>query len=331
LNLFVGAASKYAGQDGWEAMQVCYDAAKLALVVIEEWGFNGEGEAILAGHSYGGAIVQVLSAILATRYPKLNVQTLTFGSPRPGDAAFARRMNNRNLLRIMADDDPIPRFPPHYDEAPLLYLSALGPIAAGYQRAVQPRAGQQLREDGSRKAANLPDLNVPIHEVTLLQWAVTPYAFSSARHAGYHYVRRLAKSIPVPPARPVVEAFNTVPENDQVIVKPDVQPPVVVEAAAQVIPFLEGESMTTYVAPKYLTSVQRVGDTFSVVWMDEVIGTSLTFSNAHTHSKHMNAWLRRLAASATVNQSALISALQKWLLVAQSGVKGLDTNIVVNP
>lgn len=75
---------------------------------------------LLAGHSMGGALSQLLALDLALGRPDLPVSTIVCGSPKPGNRAFARTYEHytaaqgRPTLSIVNPFDVIPAIPPTF-------------------------------------------------------------------------------------------------------------------------------------------------------------------------------------------------------------------------
>ena len=67
----------------------------------------------VSGHSLGGALATVACIQLHFRYPKLDIRCYTFGSPRPGDAAFAAKFKESvsSSYRFLHEKDPVTATP----------------------------------------------------------------------------------------------------------------------------------------------------------------------------------------------------------------------------
>ena len=65
---------------------------------------------VLTGHSLGGATATMLAERLRERFPELLL--VTFGSPRPGNRDFRRRMADLPHYRYVHGDDVVPKSPP---------------------------------------------------------------------------------------------------------------------------------------------------------------------------------------------------------------------------
>ena len=96
---------------------------------------------VLAGHSLGGAVASMLAAWLAR--PGLDVSVYTYGSPAPGDRAFAAAHEERApaAWRIVHDLDAAPHTPkgPYHHVGSKLWIDGdgrdIGPLRGGWRTA----------------------------------------------------------------------------------------------------------------------------------------------------------------------------------------------------
>jgi len=81
-----------------------------------------------AGHSLGGALVQVFAAALAHNHPEIAARVsglYTYGMPRVGDEAFAQAMEKEYpdcAYRMTHAADIIPLVPPPFGSQPLILV-----------------------------------------------------------------------------------------------------------------------------------------------------------------------------------------------------------------
>ncbi len=70
-------------------------------------------EIYISGHSSGGAIANIASLDLYYLYPKIRINTITFGSPRVANEAFINEYNKNiaNSIRIVNNNDIIQYLP----------------------------------------------------------------------------------------------------------------------------------------------------------------------------------------------------------------------------
>ncbi|TEB21996.1 lipase [Coprinellus micaceus] len=111
-DLFPGLSSDLKTHDGFGDAHARSAAAVLAAVRsgISKYAAT---KVTLTGHSLGGAIAIVATAHLAVNLPtSIGLRTITYGSPRVGNQAFADYVNARaEMNRIDNQDDPVPILP----------------------------------------------------------------------------------------------------------------------------------------------------------------------------------------------------------------------------
>jgi triacylglycerol lipase len=104
------------------------EALEAVLGEIEDWiGNQAPQRLILTGHSLGAS----LATLLASLHPK--AELVTFGSPRVGNAAFAKLFAARNPRRYVGCCDLVTRVPPlilgFRHAGPRLYLDRAGNLS----------------------------------------------------------------------------------------------------------------------------------------------------------------------------------------------------------
>ena len=100
---------------------------------------------VFIGHSFGGAIVQLLGSYYQDQ-PNKGITCITYGSPSVGDKAFADSLKF-TVYRVQTTGDPVPTFPPALwwgQSTPWTFPYNLR--AAEYVKAGRPRS---LEQDGS--------------------------------------------------------------------------------------------------------------------------------------------------------------------------------------
>ena len=68
---------------------------------------------VFTGHSLGGALATLSALYFQCKYPDVGISCITFGSPRVGDAQFAKLFNEKVRIsyRYVNDNDPVPCIP----------------------------------------------------------------------------------------------------------------------------------------------------------------------------------------------------------------------------
>ncbi|XVE82076.1 hypothetical protein DITRI_Ditri15bG0117500 [Diplodiscus trichospermus] len=82
--------------------------------------FYGDLDIMVTGHSMGGAMASFCALDLKINHEAKNVQVITFGQPRIGNAAFASYYSKLvpNTIRVTNDHDIVPHLPPYYSLFP---------------------------------------------------------------------------------------------------------------------------------------------------------------------------------------------------------------------
>ncbi|KAK3417864.1 hypothetical protein EUGRSUZ_H03854 [Eucalyptus grandis] len=80
----------------------------------------GDINVMVTGHSMGGAMASFCGLDLVVNHEARNVQVLTFGQPRIGNAVFASCYSDHvpNTIRITNGHDIVPHLPPYYSRFP---------------------------------------------------------------------------------------------------------------------------------------------------------------------------------------------------------------------
>ncbi|XP_056172945.1 lipase-like isoform X1 [Syzygium oleosum] len=88
--------------------------------VIRAKDLYGDINVMVTGHSMGGAMASFCGLDLVVNHEARNVQVLTFGQPRIGNAVFASYYSDRvpNTIRITNGHDIVPHLPPYYSRFP---------------------------------------------------------------------------------------------------------------------------------------------------------------------------------------------------------------------
>ncbi|XP_038703190.1 lipase-like isoform X2 [Tripterygium wilfordii] len=80
----------------------------------------GDLDIMVTGHSMGGAMAAFCGLDLSVNHEAQNVQVVTFGQPRVGNAAFASYYSQLvpNTIRVTNEHDIVPHLPPYYSYFP---------------------------------------------------------------------------------------------------------------------------------------------------------------------------------------------------------------------
>lgn len=80
----------------------------------------GDLQIMVTGHSMGGAMASFCGLDLMVNFGMQNVQVMTFGQPRIGNAAFSSYFSQivPNTIRVTNEHDMVPHLPPYYFHFP---------------------------------------------------------------------------------------------------------------------------------------------------------------------------------------------------------------------
>ncbi|XP_031097663.1 lipase-like [Ipomoea triloba] len=117
----------YPGMDGamvHHGFYNCYNDSTIrssALNAVKEAKmFYEDYQIMVTGHSMGGALAAFFALDLTVNFGAEDIQVMTFGQPRMGNAAFATGYNERvpNTIRVTHGHDIVPHLPPYFSLFP---------------------------------------------------------------------------------------------------------------------------------------------------------------------------------------------------------------------
>lgn len=313
LSVFVSSSTVGASYRGCNIQRVVLEGASIFAGLVHRHGLTAADRFFVSGHSYGGSLAQTIGFIIERGLGAESVHVLAFGSPRFADARFHLSADQGNMIRVMNVDDPVPRFPPHSDEAPTAYLTLPSVLTDVWTGWVQCGPGVCLDEGGRTTRRQLPPLRNRIGEVNMLEWAVSPQGFSSARHACAHYLRRLQALVDRQAADDggAGRADGAVPAQPlSVEVLPTSAP---LEGIGAPLSAAEGVNMRGRVPVSNLAYKQRFGDGWVVSWVNHRIAGARSRANAGTVAARFNGALRRLFTVDALYRQELHDALDRFL------------------
>lgn len=171
------------------------ERAMLAIAdLLNARGLGAAERIVLCGHSFGGAVCEVLAARMLSANPNRNVEILTLGAPAPGDARL------HDLIALLAqrhycnERDPIPYMPPRGLTFAGL-IPFLGPLLSSFwPRFVRPPQSKQISTDGKFvdvRTEDLPDDLITIASLAIAGGFDVP-SFKDHRTDWYGYYLCLA-------------------------------------------------------------------------------------------------------------------------------------------
>lgn len=161
-------------------------------IVLNQLDTSGITRVVLTGHSLGGAACSVLAGLLLQSLPALQIDVLTFGSPKPGDKALVETLLKTGSCRIENDDDPVPYMAPTEQNLNGFAAVFLGPtIVANLGKWKHPRGRYVLWNDGSRSAGDPVQPDIDVIGDLLVSWFNGDPGPNLPAHDMAEYVRRL--------------------------------------------------------------------------------------------------------------------------------------------
>lgn len=283
---------------------------------------------LLAGHSYGGAIAQVLSALWAFTNTKADIFCFSTGSPRVGDTSMSSALGRVTCVRLMNHNDPVPFFPPHFDEAPAGTIAAGLDAALAWSRYVHGPGGYVLSQKGEISGSEVPNQGAPTADVDLLGWLGLAITEGHPAHNLRTYVSRLAVGVPVfgPPVPPVPAGLKG---EFEVPLTPALFNLGLHEGLVHYERLKDMSDSSVYIPPQYLPIAKTIQGQSSVFWFGSPLMTTNSFSNAKTISKYMRRWLRYMQRAKEFDNGVMDTAFIDYLAVASSPTSGFSPVLAV--
>lgn len=330
LGVYVSASQSMLTLGGITAMAANATAAVAFLKdLLARYG-PGPRHWVLVGHSWGGAIAEVMACYLLARAAGDEVQVLSAGSPRPGDATVRDKLSGQKVVRLMQPFDPVPHFPPHVDEAPVLTVAAGFAVAYIWSKYVQPGGGLILDAMGGLTDAQLSPFGFPIYDPTLALWVGSTSFITHPQHSLASYVAALGQV--VKQARNGYESRPLLPPGEgEIVLTTGVFAAVssVVQTSQQSPP-QEGIGMALYIPLAHRPVIRRVGVAYWVVWEGVTLLKCTTLSHARTIRKYLLKWLRTLDDSFVVYAASFPTAFSTFLSSAGNPAGGFRPVLTVS-
>lgn len=171
-------------------------SATAGLVAINMKAVLGDNwpllNAVLVGHSLGGAVAQLIAYDLHTALPNSARMVTTFGSPRVGDVAFSLGAG-WPVLRVENRGDPVPLLPPTrgWTVSLISDLTSWGPC----QDYVGAGEGWVLETNGEMNPAIVAPLSGP--DLGLIAgWEQQGFSVNALPHSQGNYAQRVGFGVP---------------------------------------------------------------------------------------------------------------------------------------
>ena len=289
------------------------------------------GDVHLVGYSLGGAIVEVLWAMLLSGgRERASLSLLTWASPRPGDSAFRDSLQSagRRWFRL---DDPVPYFPPHTDESVTGPATVALSWVSGYDRYCHPLPGFSLYPDGSFVERAIPRGPIPDAAARLVQWA-TYIPPASNDHTLAAYLPDVARLVTVTP-KPLPVRKRSITVVELTPFKGELVPPAfdVPDFQALLKSTVEVSEVAAYIPPKFRAKAQKYsGSKWSVQWLTLWVIEPDSRSHAKAVAKWINKLTRIMGTNVATRGNSFIQAFTNFLSAAEDGANGFIPPWVVN-
>jgi len=282
----------------------------------------GRPRTILTGFSAGGAIALNVATLLPPIFQRPTVETITFGSPRPGGISLARNLRTLNPVRWMNDDDWVPLIPPQ-----VAYFTQLG-VAYGtraqqrFQNFVQPEGGILLGNTGSVGAAQLPNIATVPSVADFAADILGGYTGLAPTHALDEYQRRLVLAAD----RQTIGGGGSDWGGTEERPNPISAAAIARERdAASVVIYKAGEEQNSagIALPDIrLFKARRTGRVWWVYFGDQRISAGPTRKRARAVARTGNEFLRRLQGQAFTDPATLETQFSNYIQAASDPASG---------
>jgi len=149
------------------------------------------GRIVVVGHSYGGAVANIMTARYLQNNPDRDVQLLTWGCPLPGDERLILLTRNARAVNLVNDGDIVTAVPPTGNL--LEGVSWLFPkeIRLGWGKWRYPLRRVGLALSGERRSSPNPNDMLGIALTVARQAALSQQIPSITAHDMAEYLRRM--------------------------------------------------------------------------------------------------------------------------------------------
>jgi len=180
-------------QQSYGASGAFYSAARAIMDSIGPADLSGINKFYLCGHSYGGACMQAMAAILRGA-GTVGIKIWSYGAPRAGTFRLGTFITSATNTRFYADNDPVRFIPPHSSEVPSLTALEDWRLVQGCNQQVQAPNGWQLEADG--KIVETEGNATVLHAVafSIAAWCTDTYGFRSVNHGLANYITRFTNA-----------------------------------------------------------------------------------------------------------------------------------------
>lgn len=178
-------------QGTWSTNATWLSAAVAVHARVVALGADPAGRIILSGHSYGGAVGEVMGLQYRDANASRAIECLTFGAPKPADVRGARILGTCRTVRVVNVDDPIPTLPPSRQTMAPFVLVIPAPLINLWTVLTQPLGQLLVGVDGQLTESEPEVIDygfLLLVVVYVVSGTPIPFPFP---HSSAEYVRRL--------------------------------------------------------------------------------------------------------------------------------------------
>lgn len=286
------------------------DLADLILGAANGKGLTPGNLWVIAGHSLGGAVAQIIAGRVKATSRLAGVNVCTFGAPKPTAHAFCAEINSCDTARWMNDNDPVPLIPPSSLDSLAVLLVFSVRENQRFQNFDQPHGGIQLFAGGTTEARKYPD-TAAINTVTnLAAWLASIDQARNTAHDMPAYVSRLAFIVnQAPPSGPPPAPTDESGADDAASRRS------LTDSQKRVLQRLVANEAARHAGPRSIPlEVKAQSLKVGNVWQVQLAGEMIAVTSR-----------RRTAASIVRKFNAMLGAVLQQGLVSKEGVKaGVD-------
>lgn len=285
---------------------------------------------ILCGHSYGGAIAQVLGKQLNRIIPTDTTKIITFGQPKVMKASELRKIDYAPKCRWMLQDDLVPLVPIGGGLEALALQTLAWPVFANYARFVHSAGGLRIDRDNVVREAIEPLRSDGLPSLSVGSWWFETQAAPDSRHNIGAYTDRMNElslvalnpptvAVPVAPEQPTPDLPRRAAERVRETINANVSQQA---AYQQAIPY-QTESDVVFKKVK-------VNGLWYCAFGKELISCGPTRRKAGRMAQAGNLFLRRLQREGLVDPNAVVTQFQDWLASASDPASGIRPTLLIS-
>jgi Lipase (class 3) len=291
----------------------------------------GTPNAVLTGHSLGGAWAALLARIVNVARPNNVPKVVTFGAPRTGGRRFREAYGPLPTARWMNDTDPVPLVPPTVEQVPVLVTGVSLGLLLAYANQRHTFGGLQLDNMGLVTAQDIPQLAAVSPTMNLASWLVGLVRNTASPHQTSEYRRRLMLfrgpvNVPPPQVERPAEG-ELAPPVPIGVVRAEIR-----TAKESIVGSGIAQGQGPLIVPKKrIFSVKKFGS----VWYTTLGGVPFSVGPRRKRAGLLavegNAFVKRLLRQGVVDPTTLDQQFQLFLIAAQDPTSGIRPQLNLGP